>query len=76
MQCSLELAIKQIILTHYRNFKQPVGKKELEDMVQQVVCSGFTPVGFASILQKLKDGKAICEEPANFFTPNYERVEM
>ena len=76
MKCSVELAVKQIILAHYRKFKQPVGRKELEEMVQQVVGEGFSSVEFASVLQKLKDGKAVHEEPTNCFTPKYERVEV
>ena len=76
MKCSVGLAVKQIILTHYLNFKRPVGRKELEDMVQQSVGDGFSQVEFASVLQKLNDGKAVREEPINYFTPMYERVEV
>ena len=76
MKCSVEFAVKQIILTHYHNFKLPVGKKELEDMVQQSVGDGFSQVEFASVLQKLKDGDAVREKPINCFTPMYERVEV
>ena len=75
MRSSVEFATKQVILTHYRDFKRPVGRKELEDMVQQVVGAGFSSVEFASVLQKLKDGKAVHEEPTNYFIPMYERVE-
>ena len=76
MKCSVEFAVKEIILTHYRNFKRPVGRKELEDMVQQVVGEGFSSVEFSSVLQKLKDGEAVREEPTNCFTPKYESVEV
>ena len=76
MKCSVEFAVKKIILTHWRNFKRPVGRKELEGMVQQVVREGFSSVEFSSVLQKLKDGKAIREEPTNCFMPRYESVEV
>ena len=76
MKCNVEIAVKKIILDHYHGYKQPVGKKELERMVQQVVGGGFSSVEFASVLQKLKDGNAVLEKPTNCFTPKYERVEV
>lgn len=76
MKCSVEFAVKEIILTHYRTFKQPVGKNELEHMVQQAVGDGFSSAEFSSVLQKLKDGNAVREEPTNCFTPKYESVEV
>ena len=75
MNCSIEIAVKKIMLEHYRTFKRPVGKSELEGMVQQKVGIGYSSVEFSSMLKKLKDGGAIIEDTADWFTPNYERVE-
>ena len=75
MKCNVEIAVKKIILNNYRAYKRPVGRKELERMVQQAVGGGFSAAEFASVLQKLKDSNAVLEEPANCFTPKYESVE-
>ena len=76
MNCSIEFAVKKIILEHYLKFRKPVGEKELEALVQQAVGSGYSSVEFSSVLKQLKDGGAIIEGPVDCFTPNYERVEV
>lgn len=76
MKCSIEIAVKRIILNHYRTFHQPVGKKELNGMVQQKVGGGYSSVEFSSVLKMLKDGDAIIEDPIDCFLPNYDEVEM
>ncbi len=76
MECSLEIAVKKIILTNYNTFHKPVGRKELAEMVRQKIGVNYSSVTFSHMLKQLKDGGAIAEDSFGCFTPNYERVEV
>lgn len=76
MKCSVEYAVKKIILDHYRAYKRPLRQDELEGFVRQCVGNAYSPNEFSSVLSKLKNGGAIIEYPIGSFSPNYSEVEI
>ena len=62
--------------TDLRMFSHAKGYGSKETNRDLTVGEGFSSVEFSSVLQKLKDGEAVREEPTNCFTPKYESVEV